>query len=113
MLGFLDNADRLVVGIEFHDAIPLGVVHVIPEHRGALLNGGRLAQLASQTIAIEDVVAEHKRARVAVDELLTKQKGLRQAVGAGLHLVAQRDAVLRTVAEQTLEVRQVLWRGDD
>ena len=70
MLGFFDDADRLVVGVEFHDAIPLGVIHVIAEHRGALLNGGRLAQLAPETIAVEDVVAEHKRARIAVDELL-------------------------------------------
>ena len=101
--------------IELHDAEALGVVHVVAEDRGAarlcVLHGAR--KVARQAVAVEDVVAEHERARLAGDEVLADGEGLRQAVGARLLGVGEVHAVARAVPEQALEVGEVGRRGDD
>lgn len=101
--------------IELHDAEALGVVHVVAEDRGAarprVLDG--LLQVAAEAVAVEDVVAEHQRARLAGDEVLADGEGLCQAVRARLLGVGQVHAVARAVPEQALEVGQVRRRGDD
>jgi hypothetical protein len=66
-----------------------------------------------QVVAVEDVVAQHQRARGAAYEAPAQDEGLRQAVGSGLHAVAQVQAPLRAVAQQGLEARRVLGRADD
>ena len=113
--GLLLDGDGPPQRIELDDAEALGVVHVVAEDRGAarlrVLDG--LLQVARKAVAVEDVVAEHERARLAVDELLADGEGLRQAVGARLLGVGEADAVARAVPEQALEVRQVRRRGDD
>lgn len=113
--GLLLDGDGPPLRIELHDAEALGVVHVVAEDRGAarlrVLDG--LLQMAAETVAVEDVVAEHERARLAGDELLADGEGLRQAVGAGLLGVGEVHAVARAVPEQALEVGQVGRRGDD
>ena len=85
-LGLLLDGDGPPLAVELHDAEALGVVHVVAEDRGAarlgVLDGAR--QVARQAVAVEDVVAQHERARLAGDELLADGEGLRQAVGAGL-----------------------------
>ena len=114
-LGLLLDGDGPPLRIELDDAEALGVVHVVAEDRSAarlgVLHGAR--QVARQAVAVEDVVAEHECARLAVDELLTDGEGLRQAVGARLLGVGEVDAVARAVPEQALEVGQVRRRGDD
>ena len=114
-LGLLLDGDGPALAVELHDAEALGVVHVVAEDRGAarlgVLHGAR--QVARKAVAVEDVVAEHERARLAGDELLADGEGLRQAVGAGLLGVGQVHAVARAVPEQALEVGQVRRRGDD
>ena len=114
-LGLLLDGDGTALRIELHDAEALGVVHVVAEDRGAarlcILHGAR--QVARQAVAVEDVVAEHQGARLAVNELLADGEGLRQAVRRGLLGVGQVDAVARAVPEQALEVGQVGRRGDD
>lgn len=109
------DGDGTALRIELHDAEALGVVHVVAEDRGAarlgVLDGAR--QVARQAVAVEDVVAEHQRARLAVNELLADGEGLRQAVGARLLCIGEADAVARAVPEQALEVGQVGRRGDD
>lgn len=114
-LGLLLDGDGLPLPVELHDAEALGVVHVVAEDRGptglCVLDGAR--QVARQAVAVEDVVAEHERARLAGDELLADGEGLRQAVGARLLGVGEVDAVARAVPEQALEVGEVRRRGDD
>lgn len=109
------DGDGTALRIEFHDAEALGVVHVVAEDRGAarlgVLDGAR--QVARQAVSVEDVVAEHQRARLAVNEVLADGEGLRQAVRARLLGVGQVHAVARAVPEQALEVGQVGRRGDD
>ena len=113
--GLLLDGDGPSLRIEFHDAEALGVVHVVAEDRGAarprVLDG--LLQVAAEAVAVEDVVAEHERARLAGDEVLADGEGLGQAVGARLLGVGEVDAVARAVPEQALEVGQVRRRGDD
>ena len=114
-LGLLLDGDGPALAVELHDAEALGVVHVVAEDRGAarlrVLDG--LLQVAAEAVAVEDVVAEHQRARLAGDELLADGEGLRQAVGARLLGVGEVDAVARAVTEQALEVGEVRRRGDD
>ena len=114
-LGLLLDGDGPALRVELHDAEALGVVHVVAEDRGAarlrVLDG--LLQVAAEAVAVEDVVAEHQRARLAGDELLADGEGLGQAVGARLLGVGQVHAVARAVPEQALEVGQVGRRGDD
>ena len=109
------DGDGPPLAVELHDAEALGVVHVVAEDRGAarlgVLDGAR--QVAAEAVAVEDVVAEHQGARLAVNELLADGEGLRQAVGARLLGVGEVDAVARAVPEQALEVGQVGRRGDD
>ena len=114
-LGLLLDGDGAALAIELHDAEAIGVVHVVAEDRGAarlgVLDGAR--QVARQAVAVEDVVAQHERARLAGDELLADGECLRQAVGARLLGVGQVHAVARAVPEQALEVGKVRRRGDD
>lgn len=113
--GLLLDGDGPALRIELDDAEALGVVHVVAEDRGAarlgVLDGAR--QVAAEAVAVEDVVAEHERARLAGDEPLADGEGLGQAVRRGLLGVGQVDAVARAVPEQALEVGQVGRRGDD
>jgi hypothetical protein len=50
---------------------------------------------------------------VARDECLANDECLRQTFRLGLHLVAQVNAELGTVAQQRLESGHILRRGDD
>lgn len=107
--GLLLDGDGPPLRIELHDAEALRVVNVVAEDRGAaqlgVLDGAR--QVARQAVAVEDVVAEHERARLAGDELLTDGEGLRQAVGARLLGIGEVHTVARAVPEQALEVGEV------
>lgn len=109
------DGDGAALAVELHDAETLGVVNVVAEDRGAarlgVLDGAR--QVARQSVAVEDVVAEHEGARLAADELLADGEGLRQAVGARLLGVGEVHAVAGAVPEQALEVGEVGRRGDD
>lgn len=113
--GLLFDGDGPALAVELHDAEALGVIDVVAEDRGAarlgVLDGAR--QVARQAVAVENVVAEHERTRLAVDELLADGEGLGQAVGAGLLCVGEVHAVAGAVPEQALEVGQVGRRGDD
>ena len=113
--GLLLDGDGTALAVELHDAEALGVVHVVAEDRGAarlgVLHGAR--QVARKAVAVEDVVAQHERARLAGDELLADGEGLGEAVGARLLGVGQVHAVARAVPEQALEVGEVGRGGDD
>lgn len=113
--GLLLDGHGPPLAVELHDAEALGVVHVVAEDRGAarpcVLDGAR--QVAAEAVAVEDVVAEHQRARLAGDEPLADGERLRQAVRTRLLGVGQVHAVARAVPEQALEVGEVGRRGDD
>ena len=114
-LGLLLDGHGPPPAVELHDAEALGVVHVVAEDRGSARLGvpGGARQVARQAVAVEDVVAEHQRARLAGDELLADGEGLREAVRRGLLGVGEAHAEAGAVAQQALEVGQVGRGGDD
>ena len=110
------DGDGVVVLVELHHAEALRVVHAVAEDRGAaarLSVGGGPPQVAGEPVAVEDVVAEHERARLARAELAADDEGLGQPVRRGLLGVGEADAEVRAVPEQALEVGQVGRGGDD
>jgi hypothetical protein len=66
-----------------------------------------------QVVAVENVVAQHQRTGAVANELLANDEGLRQAIGAGLHGVAEVHAPLAAVAQQLLKAWRVLRGADD
>ncbi len=111
-LGLFLDAEGAEVTVEFDHAIALGVVHMIGKHAGALGARIGIAQLLGQVMAVEDVVAQHQRARAVVDEVLADDEGLGQAVRTGLDRVLDVHAPLAAVAQQVGKARRVLRRAD-
>ena len=66
----------------------LRIVHVVAEHRRALLLGRRGAEPFLKALSVENIVAQHHGHGVVSDKLLADDEGLRQAVGAWLHRIA-------------------------
>ena len=114
--GLLLDGDGVVLGVELHDAEALGVVDAVAEDRRALAGLGArnsAAQAAREAVAVEDVVPQDERAGLAAGELGADDEGLCEAVGDGLLGVGEAHAVVGAVAQQALEVGQVLRGGDD
>ena len=109
---FLDGK-RALLPVELHHAVALGIVHVVGEDGGPRLARGRALQGGLQIVAVEDVVAQHQRAGCAAHEVAPEDEGLREAIGARLHAVAQVQAPLRAAAQQLLEAGGVLRGADD
>ncbi len=99
--------------VELHHAEALRVVHVVAEHRGAVLARGGLAQQSRQAAAVEDVVAQDKGAAITIEELLTDDESLGQTVRRGLHGIGHVHAERRAILEQLLEVGQIGRGGDE
>lgn len=59
------------------------------------------------------LVAQHQTYRIVADELLADQECLRQSVGRGLFGIGEAHAVVRAVAQQAAEGRQVGRCRDD
>ena len=112
-LGLFFEAQHFALGIEFGDAVALGVVHVVGKDAGALFALHGVAQQFVEVVAVEDVVAQHQGRGGVADKLLSNHKGLGQAVGAGLHGVLQVQAPLAAVAQQLFKARRVLRGADD
>ena len=111
---FLDG-EHALIPVKLHDAEALRVLDVVAEDGGIARLGGcdRLAQIAAEAVAVENIVAEDHGAGVAADEVRPDQKRLREPVRVRLHRVGQADAELAPVAEQALEARRIVRRGDD
>ena len=107
--GLLLDLGGAPVGVEVDDAVPLRVLDVVAEHGGAGRPGGGAGDELREAGAVEQVVAEHERRALPVEEVGADQERLRQPVGRVLRGVGELDAPLRTVAEQPLEARPVLW----
>lgn len=106
------EAHGLALLVELDDTIALGVADVVGKDRRAVRLRGRTLHHDSEVGAIEDIVAQDERTALAREELLANQERLRKAFRLRLHRVRDRDAPLRTVAEQALEVRIVRRRRD-
>lgn len=106
------EAHGLALLVELDDAVALGVADIVGKDRRAVRLRGRALHHDSEVRAIEDIVAQDERTALAREELLTDQERLREAFRLRLHGVRNRDAPLRAVAKQPLEIRIVRWRRD-
>ena len=95
--------ERPAVLVELHDAVRRRVGHPVAEDRRAV-DVVEAAQPGAEPAAVEDVVAEHQPDRLVAHVVGADDEGLREPVGARLHGVGDRDAELRAVAEQPLEL---------
>ncbi len=86
---------------------------MVGKHGGAAGLLGGIAQQRVQVVAVVNVIAQYQRRRRIADEFLADDERLRQSVRRRLHRVLQVDAPLAAVAQQILEARRVLRRGDD
>ena len=113
LLRLLHQAEHLAGGVQLDDAVAAGVGDRIAEHHGAGLLRRRGPELPAEAGAVEDVVAQHEAARLAAHERLAQPVGVGEALGPGLRGVLEREAEPRAVAQQPLERRLVVRRGDD
>ena len=94
LLGLLFDLGGSAVGVEVDDAVPLRVLHVIAEHGGAGRAGCCGGDEVRQAGAVEEVVAEHERCALSVEEVGADQKGLGEPIGRVLGGVVEVEAPL-------------------
>ena len=114
--GFLFDADGVAAPVKFHHAVAFGVVDAIAKDSGLALLFGRdhgIAEHGAPSAAVEDVVAQNEAGAIVADKLLADDECLCQSVGRRLFGIGELHAVVRSIAQQTLESGQVLRRGDD
>ena len=70
-------------------------------------------QLGAHAGPVEDVVAQDQGCTVITHVIGTEHESLREAVGLVLDRVGNVDAELAAVAQQAMEGRRVMRRGDD
>ena len=97
--GLLFKADSVAALIEFDYAIVLRVIDVVGKDSCAgRASGGALEEL-SEVGTVEDIIAEHQSASVAVDEVFADEEGLSQSVRLRLNGVGNVQAQLGAVAK--------------
>ena len=62
---------------------------------------------------MEDVISEHQASGIVPDKLLTNDKGLCQTIGRRLFGIFELYPIITSVAQQTLESREVVGCGDN
>jgi predicted nuclease with RNAse H fold len=75
VLRLLLQRHRLPAGVELHHAVLTGVRDAIGEDGGAV-DQGEAAEMATEAVAVEDVVAEDQRAGLVADEVGPDREGL-------------------------------------
>ena len=65
---FFFNRNRPAMFIEFNDAEAFRIVDVITEYRGPFRVGRSLLQMAGQTCAVENIIAQNHGARFPIDK---------------------------------------------
>ena len=80
---------------------------MIAKHRSptALLGfGSRLSNQFGKAVSIEDVITQNQCTGILTNEILADDKGLRQTVRGRLLGIADGNAKIRSVSQQTLKV---------
>ena len=62
---------------------------------------------------VENVVTQNQTDGITADEVFANHERLCKAIGAGLDGVAEMNAELATIVEQSLEGGLIFWRGND
>src|SRR5205814_941264 len=80
--------------IECNDAIALGILDRIGKYSRAALPLRRLLEEIHESVAVEQVVAQHQRHGIAADEFSPDDERLSDAIGFELLFIAYADAPL-------------------
>lgn len=83
--------------IEVDDAEALRIVDVVAKDSGTFCVRSGFFQVLCEAGAVEDVIPQYYRAGLAIDEFFSQNEGLREAIGRGLDLVGEVDAIARAV----------------
>ena len=97
MGGFLLDGLGTPFFVEFDDAEALRIIDVVAKDSGTFRAGGGFFQILRETGAVEDVIPQYHGAGLAIDEFFSQNEGLRKAIGRGLDLVGEVDAITRAV----------------
>ena len=112
-LGLLEKVGHLALRVELDHPVPLGILHVIAEYRGALgVRRGGLEELG-EIRAVEDIVPENERRRRSVEKRLSNDQCLRNSIGLGLNRILEPDAPLLPIPQQLAERDLIPRRRDD
>ena len=110
------NGDSVFVGVKLYYTVALGIVDAVTEDTSFSFVSHSLYgafQEAWHAVSIEDVISQDQTGVIVANEVASYDECLGQAVGTGLFSILQPDAVVASVAQQTLEHGQVLRGGDD
>ncbi len=102
----------MAVAVELDDAVGRRFGDVVGEHVTAV-RVDALPQARAQPRPVEDVVAQDEGDALVADEVGADEERLREAFRARLRGVGHRDAEVRPIPQQPLELRLVLRRRDD
>ena len=114
MLGFFFETEAVAGGINFGNAIALGLVNPVAENTGFAViqhDVDRLREEVVEASAVENIIAQNQTDVIFADEFFANDKSLRKAVRRRLLGIAELDAVVASVAEKTLESGQIVRGG--
>src|SRR5581483_9435957 len=84
LLGLFLDIEGVPLLVELNHAVALGVTDTIGKNSRALLLLCGGSQLLRESMAVENVIAQHQRDTIAAHEPLANNKSLRQALRPGL-----------------------------
>ena len=116
LLRLFFDRNHLAVIVEFHDAETFRIFDVVTEDACAAFFFGVLdgsLKERTETVPVEDVVAEDHGAAVVTDEFFAKDECLGESIRAGLYFVRKVQSHGGAVAEQPFKIRQVRGSRDD
>ena len=111
-LGLFLDRNRALLLVELDDAVALGIVDPIGEDGGAARELAGLLQDLAETMAEEEIVAEHERRRLPAQEIAADDEGLGQALGPRLLGKGDIEAPLPSVAQRLAIALDVAGGGD-
>ena len=112
IVGLFLEREGAAVRIEFDHAEPLRIADGIGEHRGPVRPGRGPLEHRREALAVKHVVAEHERRAGAVEKAAADHERLGEAIGARLLGIRERNTKPGAVAQEPLEMGQVVRRGD-
>lgn len=62
---------------------------------------------------VENIVSQHQSTTGRADKVAANEKRLSDSLWRGLNCILKANTETRTVPQELLEPRSVLWRGDD
>ena len=114
--GFLFYTETVALFIKLCYAIAFRVMHPISKYGSFIILISIyycIAKKSGKSSAIEDIVTKNKACRVVSYELFTNDESLGKAVWGRLLRIFKMNPIIRTIAQQTFESREVVRGTND